>query len=61
MTRVGLAKGILTLGGILLFLWANREDQQTIRWIAIAVVFCAFLLRFVERGDRRPRQGGEDA
>jgi hypothetical protein len=58
VTTVGIAKGALTLTGILLFLWAREDDQQVIRWIAIGLIAAAWMLRFVERG-RRQRAAGE--
>jgi hypothetical protein len=52
VTKVGLAKGALAIAGIVLFLWARDDDQQGIRWVAIGLMFAAFMLRFVERGSR---------
>lgn len=54
MTRIGLAKGVLVIAGILLFLWAKDDDQALFRWIAIALIVAAWLLRFKERGSRKP-------
>jgi hypothetical protein len=57
VTKVGLAKGALTIAGILLFLWARDEDQQLLRWIAIGLIVAAFMLRFIERGKRQRSDG----
>lgn len=53
MTRVGLAKGALTIAGILLFLWAREDDQAMLRWVAIGMIIAAWMLRFVEKGNPR--------
>lgn len=61
MSRVTLAKLVLGVSGIGLFLWANRDEQRMIRWVAVGLVVVAWLLRFVEKGQRHspgsPDQG----
>jgi hypothetical protein len=59
VTPVGLAKGVLAVAGILLFLWARDDDQQTLRWIAIGLMIAAWMLRFVEKGRRQRGDEGD--
>jgi hypothetical protein len=53
VTPVGLAKGALAIAGILLFLWARDDDQSALRWVAIGLILAAWMLRFVEKGQRQ--------
>ena len=52
MTRLAALKLALAVSGIALFFWANREDRQTLRWIAIGLVAAAWVLRFAARKPR---------
>ena len=53
MTKVGLAKAILAITGIVLFLWARDDDQAQRRWVAIGLIVAAWMLRVIEHGSRR--------
>jgi hypothetical protein len=53
MSRVTVAKIALAAGGVAIFFWAVRIDSQRLRWVGIACVAAAWLLRFVGRGVRR--------
>ena len=54
MTNHTGAQIALALAGLLLFGYGVRADSQTIRWIGIAFVAAAAILRFV--GPRAGRQ-----
>jgi hypothetical protein len=58
VTRVTVAKLTLGITGIGLFLWANRDEQRFVRWVAVSLVVVAWLLRFAERGQRRSSRQG---
>ena len=58
MSRVSVARLVLAFGGVGLFLWANRGDDQNLRWVAIGVIVAALLLRFVEKGREKPNGQG---
>ena len=58
MTRLTIVRLVLAFAGIGVFFWANRADQQDLRWGAIGAIAVALLLRFAERrGRRQERQG----
>ena len=52
MTPLTVAKIALAVFGLLVFGYGVRVDSQTIRWVGIAFVAAAALLRFL-----RPRRG----
>jgi hypothetical protein len=52
VTHVTVARLVLAFAGIGLFFWAKRVDQQSLRWVAIAVIAVALLLRFAEKRRR---------
>jgi hypothetical protein len=56
VTRVGLAKGVLAITGIMIFLWAKDSDRSVYRWIAIGLIIAAWMLRLAERGRRSGRE-----
>ncbi|HYV99126.1 MAG TPA: hypothetical protein VE967_16840 [Gemmatimonadaceae bacterium] len=53
MTAVTTAKVALAVLGIALFFWSNKTGHDTGRLIAIGIMAVAWLLRFVERSERR--------
>ncbi len=54
MTPLTVAKLALALSGLLVFGYGVRADLTTIRWIGVALVAVAALLRFVPT---RPPRG----
>jgi hypothetical protein len=52
MNRLTIAKLAFALAGIAIFAYGARVDDGTIRWVGIAFVVVAFLLRFAKRPDR---------
>jgi hypothetical protein len=52
-------KLVLAVVGLVLFFAGVRLDYAAVRWAGIAVVACAFLLRFVPSDD--PSSGQETA
>jgi hypothetical protein len=52
MNRLTIAKLAFALSGIALFAYGARVEDGTIRWVGIAFVVVAFLLRFARRPDR---------
>lgn len=55
MTQVQLAKLVLAMAGIVVFLFGIRLQLDVLRWTGIVLVAAAFLLRFVGRaGSRTP-------
>jgi hypothetical protein len=53
MTRVTQAKLGLALVGVVVFFAGVQTEQDLLRWIGIGFAAVAWLLRFVERGQRR--------
>jgi hypothetical protein len=47
---VTIAKLALAVAGVLVFGYGVRADLPTVRWIGIALVLVAVLLRFVRSG-----------
>lgn len=52
MTPLGIAKGALVVAGMLTFLVGIRTANEYLRWIGIALVAIAWLLRFAKLADR---------
>lgn len=48
------AKVILALAGVAVFLVGIRSGQDLVRWMGIALVAVAWMLRFVGRRPKRP-------
>ena len=51
MSRLTIAKLAFALVGIAVFAYGARVDDRIVRWVGIAFVVVAFLLRFVKRPD----------
>ena len=49
MDRVLVLKMACALAGIGIFAYGARTDHATVRWVGIAFVVAAFLLRFVKK------------
>jgi hypothetical protein len=49
MDRVTLAKVACALVGVAIFAFGARNDDPVFRWVGIAFVVIAFLLRFVKK------------
>jgi hypothetical protein len=47
MSPLTVAKLALAGGGVLVFGYGIRVDSPGIRWVGIAMLGCAFLLRFI--------------
>jgi hypothetical protein len=63
MTQVQLAKLMLAVAGIVVFLFGIRTGLDVLRWTGIVLVAAAFLLRFVGRvgnGISSPTAHSED-
>jgi uncharacterized oligopeptide transporter (OPT) family protein len=56
MSRVTIAKIALALIGVAVFFVGVRTESDVLRWIGIAFAAVAWLLRFVEKGQRRAQQ-----
>jgi Na+(H+)/acetate symporter ActP len=52
MDRLTVAKVAFAFAGIGIFAYGVRADDNVIRWVGIAFVIVAFLLRFARRRDR---------
>jgi hypothetical protein len=52
MDRLTLAKVAFALVGLALFAYGARSEDVTVRWVGIAFVVVAFLLRFARKRDR---------
>jgi len=52
VNRLAVAKLAFALVGIAVFAYGARVDDKIIRWVGIAFVVVAFLLRFAKRPDR---------
>lgn len=48
MTDVQIAKVVLALAGLAVFLLGVKGGQDLLRWIGIALVVVAWLLRFIK-------------
>lgn len=59
MTPTSVKAGLL-LVGLVTWFWGYRADDPAVRWLGIAFVGVAFLLRFV-RPKRRPRREEDSA
>ena len=51
MSRLTIAKLAFALVGIAVFAYGARVDDRIVRWVGIAFVVVAFLLRFAKRTD----------
>ena len=49
MDRITLLKVAFALAGIAIFVYGVRTEDNTVRWVGIAFVIAAFLLRFVKK------------
>ena len=58
MDRVTLAKVACALVGVAIFAFGVRTENPVFRWVGIAFVVIAFLLRFVKK--RTPERTPED-
>lgn len=53
LTPLAMVKLAFAVAGLLIFGYGIRSDQPVVRWVGLAVVGIAFLLRFVGRSERR--------
>lgn len=53
LTPLTMVKLALAVAGLLIFGYGIRSDQPLVRWVGLAVVGVAFLLRFVAPSERR--------
>ena len=58
MDRIVVLKIACALAGVGIFAWGVRSEDSVTRWIGIAFVIVAFLLRFMKK--RVPEDDGED-
>ena len=49
MDRITVLKIALALAGVGIFAFGVRSDETLVRWVGIACVVVAFLLRFVKK------------
>ena len=49
MDRIVVLKIACALVGLGIFAWGVRTDDSTVRWVGIALVIIAFVLRFVKK------------
>ena len=49
MDRITVGKIALALAGVGIFAYGIRSEDNTMRWVGIACVVVAFLLRFVKK------------
>jgi hypothetical protein len=49
MPPITLAKIVLAIVGVLLFMSGNRSGNDLLRWVGIGLLIVGFLLRFVKR------------
>jgi len=49
MDRVAVAKVAFALAGVAIFAYGVRNENAVVRWVGIAFVVAAFLLRFVKK------------
>ena len=49
MDRITVIKIACALAGVGIFAWGVRSEENVIRWVGIAFVIVAFLLRFVKK------------
>ena len=59
MTLLTTAKLAAATVGVMLLAWGMRADEPTIRWVGIAFLAAAFLLRFAGRVREPPEDGPE--
>jgi len=52
-----LAKVVLVLSGVALLLFADQRGIPVLRWLGLALLLAAFLLRFWQRAKDQPRNG----
>lgn len=52
MDRLTVAKVACALTGLGIFAYGVRSDDVVVRWVGIAFVVAAFLLRFVRKRER---------
>jgi hypothetical protein len=52
MDRLTVAKVAFALAGIGIFAYGVRSEDVVVRWVGIAFVVVAFLMRFVKKRDR---------
>ena len=57
MDRITVLKIALALAGVGIFAFGVRSDDPIVRWVGIACVIAAFLLRFVKK--RVPDEEGD--
>lgn len=57
MSTVSVAKLVLALAGIVVFLLGIRSGDALLRWTGTALVVIAWLLRFVDRTSAPSRRG----
>ena len=53
MTPLTVAKLVLALAGIVVYFYGYQSGIDALRWVGIALVVAAVLLRFVSRRPRR--------
>lgn len=61
MTSLTTAKIALAVAGLFAFGYGVRVDSQSIRWVGIALVAAAAILRFVRRAPPGGTTGGDPA
>ena len=59
MSGIVAARIVVAAAGVLVWAYGAREDHPTARWIGIALIAAALLLRFI--GPRPSRDAGESA
>jgi hypothetical protein len=57
MDRITVLKIALALAGVGIFAFGVRSDDAIVRWVGIACVVAAFLLRFLKK--RVPDEDGD--
>ena len=55
MDRITVLKIAFALAGVAIFVFGVRTDEAIVRWVGIAFVVAAFLLRFFKK--RVPEEG----
>jgi drug/metabolite transporter (DMT)-like permease len=53
LTNVDRAKLVFAVLGLAIFLYGMYVENERLRWLAIGVLFLAFILRFLRTPDRR--------
>ena len=59
MTLLTTAKLAAATVGVMVLAWGMRVDEPTIRWVGIAFLAAAFLMRFARRAPEPPEDGPE--